>query len=495
MESPEILNIEIPPAVSLVASNSLRDPHGCKVRYNQRFEIMYSDLSDGYFSRISDQLEKRRLGHEHRLLGVVSGNLGGIVERFLYMYARGDSIADILSCFKSNLEYSNFLRNIYINCDSCDDFHGQSDRAIYSFYSWGRLPFFSFVLLLISDISLAKNWLTLFRGNETQRKTHPENYSYYLDLLVRAFLPDWPVQKNKYTAPNRGRPGERLELVRALFLGLSRATTAGREQAMGDYVDRWNRMMRPYGWKQHRAYAPLNERGIQIDQRVKGDELFTEFAFEAALAVCAYDLDDSSFRDHPYYPRDLVDHYRAHVRNTRDAWRAVGVGPDIEIEAPPLPPKLDLAKSKSKGLERWLELVSDGDADAVAAVLEQVGKLRKVKDSFALSCALGENNAGLCADIKDDNTLAAQIERLIDKRGLTGWNPSGLPAAGPDRCSGLLLALDRYLSDKPYVLRALGGEDDSWQGVVVPRAFEGEFAQVSDSLTIRTANPHQPYDL
>ncbi|KAG0929670.1 hypothetical protein G6F31_017268 [Rhizopus arrhizus] len=34
------------------------------------------------------------------------------------------------------------------------------------------------------------------------------------------------------------------------------------------------------------------------------------WAFEAALVVMLFDIDDSSFRDHEYYPADLVAHYR-----------------------------------------------------------------------------------------------------------------------------------------------------------------------------------------
>jgi hypothetical protein len=483
----------LPPPVATKVTRPMRDPNGSETRYNNSFSLRYADVGNGSLSLIFPELEKLNRGESNHASSYAINNLHEIAARINYMYARGDQINELVKRFHVDLEYATLLKEVAFKRDVGVGYF--SGDVVYDCYKWNNLPFVTFALLLIPDRALVENWFLLFFGDAVQRQKKPENRSYFRDALTRAFLPDWSVSRDKYSMPKRSRPGERLEVVHALFRALSQPTSADKERAMADYMGRWNRMMTPYGWKPKRTYAPLAKDGRQIDPAVNSDSLFVEFAFEAALAVCAYDLDDSSFRDHPYYPRDLVDHYRAHVRNTRDAWRAVGVGPGIEIEAPPLPPKLDLAKSKSKGLERWLELVSDGDADAVAAVLEQVGKLRKVKDGFALSCALGENNAGLCADIKDDNTLAAQIDHLIDKRGLTGWNPSGLPAAGPDRCSGLLLALDRYLSDKPHVLRALGGEDDSWQGVVVPRMFEAEFAALSDALAIRTANPQQAYDI
>ncbi|MEZ4907013.1 MAG: DUF1910 domain-containing protein [Saprospiraceae bacterium] len=38
---------------------------------------------------------------------------------------------------------------------------------------------------------------------------------------------------------------------------------------------------------------------------------FGAWSFESAAIVAILDLDDSSFRDNPYYPKDLVDYYRA----------------------------------------------------------------------------------------------------------------------------------------------------------------------------------------
>ena len=207
---------------------------------------------------------------------------------------------------------------------------------------------------------------------------------------------------------------------------------------------------------------------------------------------------DASFRDHPYYPRDLVDYYRANIRHTRDAWRAQGVGAGIEIEPPPLPQKLDLAKSKSKGLMRWVELASDGDKDATEAVIDQVGKLRKVKEVSELSCALAENGAGLYADLKDDDTVVGQIDTLLQKRQLEFETPVAGPndyAAGIGRCAAVLLALDRWLQDKPYRLLALDTQDDSWQAVLVAQAYAVEFEQLSAALGIGLVAPQEAFDV
>ncbi|MGB3468117.1 MAG: PoNe immunity protein domain-containing protein [Cyclobacteriaceae bacterium] len=43
----------------------------------------------------------------------------------------------------------------------------------------------------------------------------------------------------------------------------------------------------------------------------KGDTYIGYWCFEAAAVTCIKGLDDSSYRDHPYYPKDLADYYRA----------------------------------------------------------------------------------------------------------------------------------------------------------------------------------------
>ena len=58
--------------------------------------------------------------------------------------------------------------------------------------------------------------------------------------------------------------------------------------------------------------------GLEIKPKAFHD-LFPYFDFEIALAVCANDIDDSGFRDHPCCPRELVDHHRTHARTTGDA--------------------------------------------------------------------------------------------------------------------------------------------------------------------------------
>lgn len=280
---------------------------------------------------------------------------------------------------------------------------------------------------------------------------------YLFDLLVKSFIPDYELARkylvNKYAAPWTN-----------LIVAVLALPAEKRSAAMAAHMRNWNRLMRRY-W----AFGEKH--------------LVADFAFEVALAVCAYDIDDSGFRDHPYYPRDLVDHYCTHLRHSRDGWRAEGVGAGVAIKAPPPPKKADLAKSKRKGIARWVELAADGDIDATEAVIEQVGKPRKVKDLGALTCALAENDAGMHADIKDNETLEIQLAQLCTARGLGDFEAPADPPAGPARCEALLPAGDAWLKTRGYRLVALEG--DEWQAVLVRADYLDEFLTLSETLAIK----------
>lgn len=297
-----------------------------------------------------------------------------------------------------------------------------------------------------------------------------EHQSYLFDLLLHAFDRQHPVAKkykpNKYMAPWMD------PLLRALALPPQQQAAA-----LAKHMNNWPRIMRPWGWKPNLNTAPGH------------DNLFCDFAFEVALAVCAYDIDDSAFSAHPYYPADLVRHYRAHVRGTRDAWRAEGVGAGVAITAPAPPPKADLAKSKRKGLARWIELVADGDNDATEAVLETTGKVRKVKDLDELLCALSDNSVAVHADIKDDQTLEIQASDLSEARGLGPFDGPSTPPQGPARCEAILHAWRHWSGARGYVQVGIDLQDDAWHAVLVRQAFHDELLQLSSELAIPLLSP------
>ncbi|MBB4842640.1 hypothetical protein HNP55_001155 [Paucibacter oligotrophus] len=297
------------------------------------------------------------------------------------------------------------------------------------------------------------------------------------DLLLKAFHPGWRLAKKYGRTPAWTSPVWTESLLPVLS-----APRAAMGAALERHMARWCRLMKPYGWKPVRDFSPeaAEKRGVL-------ESLFVDFAFEAALAVCAYDIDDSSFRDHPYYPRDLVAHYRAHIRHTRDAWRGEGVGAGVPVQAPPLPQRADLAKSKRKGLARWLELVADGDVDALEAVLDAHGKARKVADVSALACLLGEQGMGVHADLRDDETLLGQLDQLAQQRGLGEFNtPDSLAevSGGFDLCEALLAEAEPWFLARGHRLLVLGNDDDAWAAVLVRSAYAEELRSLGQTLGI-----------
>lgn len=302
-----------------------------------------------------------------------------------------------------------------------------------------------------------------------------EKRSYVIDLLVKAFIPDHALAKKYKTDKHAAAWMD--PFLRALA-----ADADHRNEALAAYMKNWCRMMRPWGWKPDLDTAPGKDR------------LFCDFAFEVALAVCAYDIDDSMFNDHPYYPRDLVDYYRMHVRHTRDAWRPIAAGPGVQIIAPPQPKKADLAKTKRKGIARWIELVCDGNVDATESVLEVIGKPRKFDDIHELMEALREAGQAVHGDIKDDETVLIQASNVAEDRALGGFDGPAGPPSGPARCSAGLLAFSSWLEARGYRLVDLDNDDDAWHAVVVKADYHAELIELSNTLKIRTRTPAAVYN-
>lgn len=284
-------------------------------------------------------------------------------------------------------------------------------------------------------------------------------------MLLHAYDSFHPVtsgyQKDKYTAVWEH------PVLRILAMPVEE-----RPAAMSMHMQAWPRLVSPSGYREKLTSPP------SFHWR------WCDLAYEVALAVCAYDIDDSTFRDHPYYPRDLTDYYRQHIRHSRDQWRPLYVGADLPINVPPPPKKADLAKSKRKGIARWVELVADGDIDATEAVLEATGKPRKIHDLETLLQNLAENSIALYADLKDDDTLEQQASDLSEARGLGVFDGPPGPPYGPARCEATLLAWSDWLAERGYLLVDIDDEDCDHHAVVVNTVFYLELQQLSEQLGI-----------
>jgi hypothetical protein len=83
-----------------------------------------------------------------------------------------------------------------------------------------------------------------------------------------------------------------------LLLEVTQAEPAKRPKLMAQFLDKWYPSMKACYWHGRHAKVPQN--------------FFGYWAFEAGLVTYLWDIDDSSYRDMPFYPKDLVVYARTH---------------------------------------------------------------------------------------------------------------------------------------------------------------------------------------
>jgi hypothetical protein len=434
--------------------NIMRNPHG----FDKRFEKNFSEdlpeqslLSEDYEQK-SDQIKCNRLK---------SYCTRDFVSYTSFQYGYGIAVGDIIKSVEKSLPRMRAaLAFVLSHSSEPEDAVWRPIRGIErQAYDMAAFTF------LLMPAEQAADFVPLISSNDRDR-------GYLFDVLASAFIQGRAVAK-KYKADKYSAAWTNP------ILSVLAAPIEQRAAGLAAHMKNWCRLMRQYDW------TPTPK----ID-----DYPFNEFAFEVALAVCAYDIDDSSFSDHPYYPRDLVEYYRANLRDTRDAWRPKGQGAGIPVIAPPPPAKADLSKSKRKNVARWVELVSDGNNDATEAVLEAIGKPRKFKDIGELMEALNDSSQAIHADIKDDATVVYQASVLAAARGLGEYEAPVDPPQGPARCSAALLHFARWLRERGYRLIDLDGQDDAWHAVLIKAEYEAELQALSDALGLLTRAPETVYN-
>lgn len=280
-------------------------------------------------------------------------------------------------------------------------------------------------------------------------------------LLLKAFVPG-------HAYPRKFARDATSDAYEKPVAGAVLAAPPERQKALHAFLRQWPAIMAPHGYR-----------------RDAGDgAIFTIAPFHAALAACAYDIDDAAFRDLPDYPGELVAWYRVHVRQRRDAWRGVGVGAGDDLPAPLDPAAQGKKLTPSAAYTRWIEIVCGDSAPLTATAREALGPRKTMPDLFNAMEALAGAGLALQADIKDDETLAHQVQRLCATRGWPAFTPPAEPPQGPARVSAILSALRPWLAERGQTLALLGDGGDAWQAVVFKAADEARFAALCDQLQI-----------
>ncbi|MBE0464327.1 MAG: PoNe immunity protein domain-containing protein [Halomonadaceae bacterium] len=90
--------------------------------------------------------------------------------------------------------------------------------------------------------------------------------------------------------------------IHAPLLEITQLAPSLRSQYLQRYLDDWYPRCAPAAWYDNHL--------SEDDEYELADFYVGYWCFEAALIVALYDIDDTSFRDHPNYPADLVAYYR-----------------------------------------------------------------------------------------------------------------------------------------------------------------------------------------
>lgn len=133
-------------------------------------------------------------------------------------------------------------------------------------------------------------------------------------LLERLVAPFVPGRNSPPDTATRDLP------YRKLF-GVFAADEARRPALMARYLDEW------YEASRHEPYVGQADSGL----------FYGYWSWEAAAVTWLLDIDDASYRDRSFYPRDLVAYSRQHAPRPGDPGATPGAEPPKK--APPIDPK------------------------------------------------------------------------------------------------------------------------------------------------------------
>ncbi len=431
----------------------IRSPDENALRIDSHASHDYDWINDKYLEALKgaeEEPERQRM---------IAEQIPFCLERILVnMHGRGDPIEDIADRVVEFITFIEDMRETYPYVN-----------LVQEGLSMNSFGVVAICMLLAPDQEYLKRFGDLIQIKDSDR-------FYPADVLLKAFLPDWQIAK-KYPKPL----WTKLAWVRPLTTALA---STNKEKELIKFMEKYEsyiKVYRPFKWTKWTNFKVNND----VDGNPKYGNAFHLFAFEVAVTVCAYDLDDSAFRDHPRYPRELVDYYRKNIRLTRDAGRANGVGADIVVQPPAKPKKNDLRKSRSKNFKRWIELVCDGEAETCKSVISVYGNTKRVVKHIKLFEELGDNRAAICVDVKDDESLENSLEALMESREIVGYEPPETKyTGGPGRCEGILKHAANWLGDSQYALYVVDLRSDNWGAVIVHNDFADEFKILSKQLNV-----------
>ncbi|MFW1842793.1 PoNe immunity protein domain-containing protein [Acinetobacter pittii] len=196
----------------------------------------------------------------------------------IYSYSAGLTVEELADFFPKVVEYWQLYAKHHINfhqSSECDGYLVPHLELVTDEY-WEALQLVCFSILFAQPENLKTIMEILAYENDEQDAL--------LDKLVSPWLPDREISEVYL----RQLPYRKLEKVFT-------ADEADRPALMSVYMDEW------YGASKREPYH----------DRHKSSQFPGYWSLEAAAITVILRIDDSSYRDKPYYPKDLVDYARS----------------------------------------------------------------------------------------------------------------------------------------------------------------------------------------
>ncbi|MEO4175995.1 PoNe immunity protein domain-containing protein [Acinetobacter pittii] len=196
----------------------------------------------------------------------------------IYSYSAGLTVEELADFFPKVVEYWQLYAKHHINfhqCSECDG-HLVPHLELVTDEYWEALQLVCFSILFAQPEHLKIIMELLAYENDEQDAL--------LDKLVSPWLPDREISEVYL----RQLPYRKLEKVFT-------ADEVDRPALMSAYMDEW------YGASKREPYH----------DRHKSSQFPGYWSLEAAAITVILRIDDSSYRDKPYYPKDLVDYARS----------------------------------------------------------------------------------------------------------------------------------------------------------------------------------------
>lgn len=168
---------------------------------------------------------------------------------------------------------------------------------------------------------------------------------------------------------------------------------------------------------------------------------------------------------------------------------AARFGARMEPPAPSAPEPEDEREVDGATVGRWVALIGAGEQEVAEAATDAL----RSGDEYLLWEVLGDANVAVCADWKDDDSVAAGIDCVNRTLELGVFEEPPGPPAGFNRCRELFRAWEAWLAARDYRLVAIDTGGDDFAAIAVRTTDFDELRRLAEALSIPLAEPARVY--